>query len=46
VGSDLVVLNAPGFDQHDRFLLGSKPFEVEALIAQRSVEAFVGSVLR
>ena len=43
--SDLVVVPAPGLDDHPCFVARAEPFQTEAFIAQFPVEALVGAVL-
>ena len=40
-----VVVLSPGLDQGHRFLPGSEPLHVEALVAEAAIEALVGAVL-
>lgn len=40
-----VVVDAPSLDEHARFDAIAEPFEVEALVAQAPIEAFIGPVL-
>ena len=45
VRTDRVVLPPPGLDQHHGFGKAVEDFAVEELVAQRSIEAFVVTVL-
>ena len=45
VGTYLVVVIAPGFDQGSGFAARTEPLDGQTLVAELAVEAFVGAVL-
>ncbi len=45
VGTDLVVVLAPGFDDGNSFSSRTEPLDGQALVSELAVEAFIGAVL-
>ena len=45
MGTDLVVVIAPGFDQHGSFAARAEPLDRQALVAELAIEDLVGAVL-
>lgn len=44
--TDLVVVVAPGFDQHGSLATRAEPFQRQTLVAELAAEAFVAAVLQ